>query len=246
MTQAPYTLEDDARPRLGLIVLQADETIEDEFRRYFRPNEIRLHVARIPSGTALTSASIQAMETALPAAAGLFPEGATFDAVAYACTSGTSLIGAERVQFLVQTTCRTEAVTNPLTATFAALNALNASRVGIVSPYTPDIVANMRADFEKVGFAVPQTLSFGEEIEANVARIAPASIVDAARALIKDGDPDAVFLSCTNLRTFGIIDRLEADLGVPVLSSNQTLAWHMAKLAGLEAPSESIGRLNKR
>ena len=60
-----------------------------------------------------------------------------------------------------------------------------------------------------------------------MARIAPASIHSAALAVGQSEEVDAVFLSCTNLRTLDIIDDLEAVLQKPVLSSNQALAWDM-------------------
>jgi len=43
-------------------------------------------------------------------------------------------------------------------------------------------------------------------------------------------------MSCTNLRTLGVIDEVSQALGKPVLSSNQALAWHMAQLNSAEYP----------
>ena len=231
MTYAPYKLEDDPRPRLGLIVLQADETIEDEFRLSLDPSKARLNITRIPSGADLTPDTIKAMENALPTAAALFPEGAQFDVVGYACTSGSSLIGSDRVAKLVRSACKSVHVTNPLDAAFAALKAQSACRIGIVSPYTDAIAKNLHEDFGKAGFDVAATLSFGEDTEAAVARIAPRSIMDAVLQLSENTGLDAVFLSCTNLRTHEAIGQLKANLSMPVISSNGALAWHMAKLA---------------
>ena len=76
-----------------------------------------------------------------------------------------------------------------------------------------------------------------------MARIAPASIKAAARAAAKGAQ--AVFLSCTNLRTLDIIDDLEAELGLPVISSNQVLAWHMAEATAAPHASDAPGRLFK-
>ena len=45
-------------------------------------------------------------------------------------------------------------------------------------------------------------------------------------------DCDAVFLSCTNLRTLRVLHSVEAQIKKPVLSSNQVLAWQMAGQAG--------------
>lgn len=243
MTAPAYDLTEDPRPRLGVIVLQVDETIEDDFRRLFSPEAVRLSISRIPSGAELNPETIRDMETTLPAAAGLLPPAARFDAVAYACTSGATLIGAERVRALVQSACLASEVTNPLTATLAATGALDVTRVGIVSPYIAPVASQMKRAFEAAGVIVPKMLSFGEEIEANVARIDPASLAAAAREVARQPDVEAVFLSCTNLRTLDILADLEAELGVPVLSSNQTLAWHLAQVSGRDLRVTGPGRL---
>ena len=240
----------DGSRRLGLIVLQVDETIEQDFRRLF-PAETALYVTRIASGAALTPETIARMEGQLPAAAGLLPPAVEFDAVAYACTSGTTLIGAERVAALVKGACRTKTVTDPLTASIAAMRAVGARRIGLVSPYIPSVAEPIRNAFLAAGFEVPRTGSFGEECEALVARIDPASIAEAARDVARNaagdvaggGKVDALFLSCTNLRTPDVIAGLEAELGRPVLSSNQALAWDMARRAGAAVSLSAPGRL---
>ena len=63
------------------------------------------------------------------------------------------------------------------------------------------------------GLGVPATLSFGEAVEARVARIDPAPIRDAALETGRTPGLDAIFLSCTKLRTPDIIDALERRLG---------------------------------
>lgn len=234
MSAYPYALQEDDLPRLGLIVLQVDETIEQEFRRLFPPEAARLHVSRIPSGAELTPETIATMETALPAAASLLPTARPLDVIGYACTSGTTLIGAKRVGDLVMAAAPARAVTDPLTAAVAHCRALGLARVGIVSPYIASVAGPIRAAFEAQGIKVPGTLSFGEEVEARVARIAPGSIANAARDLARRTHLDGVFLSCTNLRTLDILAPLSRELGLPVLSSNQCLAWHMAALSGRE------------
>lgn len=228
--------------RLGLIVLQVDETIEPDFRRLL-PAATALYVTRIASGAELNPETIAAMEAHLPEAAGLLPPAVEFDAVGYACTSGTTLMGAERVAALVAGACRTRAVTDPLTASIGALRFLGACRIGLLSPYIPSVAEPMRLAFEGAGFFVPRTLSFGEEVEARVARIDPASVAEAALELGRGNDVDTVFLSCTNLRTLDVIDDLEAKLGIPVVSSNLALAWDMARRAGATVAPSAPGRL---
>lgn len=245
MDRFPYDL---TRPigqkaTLGLIVLQVDETIEQDFRRFFADPQIALYISRIPSGDDLNPDTIAQMETDLPAASRLLPPAAQFDVVGYACTSGTTLIGADRVAELIQANTQARNAANPLTAALTAMDALNVKNVGIVSPYISSVSEPIRQAFQAHGLKVPKTVSFGEEVEARVARIDPASIHAAALAVGGSDDTDAVFLSCTNLRTLDIIDELETELGKPVLSSNQVLAWHMARLAGGAPISAKPGQL---
>jgi len=231
---------------LGLIALQVDETIEQDFRRLFPSRTVAIYVNRIPSGEDLTPASIAQMGRDLPAAAALLPQSAAFDAVAYGCTSGTTLIGVDRVRTLVQGAVNTRHVAQPLSATLAAFAALEVSAIGLVSPYIDTVAGPMRQTFEAAGYAVPAMVSFGEEVEANVARIDPASIYAAALEVGSNPEVGAVFLSCTNLRTLDIITDLEQRLGKPVVSSNQALAWHMARLSGAPLAADAPGALFAR
>ncbi|MGV6847968.1 MAG: maleate cis-trans isomerase family protein [Marinibacterium sp.] len=244
MTGFPYELAPDhgGPAVLGLIVLRVDQTVEWDFRRLFAPQTAIVHVSRVPSANDLTPDSISAMADALPVAAGLMPPATRFDAVGYACTSGAAGIGPGRVADLVSGACRTRAVSDPLTAAIAALQAVGARRVGLISPYTSDVAAPLVAALQDTGIAVPEAVSFDEAQESRVVRIDPASLGAAATHLTGQRNVDTVFLSCTNLRTLDILPSLTRDLGVPVLGSNLVLAWHMARLAGigLSAPWSAL------
>lgn len=245
MSGFPYELTGPigSRAMLGLIVLQTDETVEQDFRRLFTDPEVALYVSRVPSGDEVTPDTLESMRATLPHAAALFPSAIRFDTVGYACTSGATKIGSGAVEALVREGADTASVTNPLRAALAALDRLAARRVAFVSPYIASVAEPIRAAFREHGLEVPETVSFGEEVEARVARIDPASIRAAAMSVGQGEDVDAVFLSCTNLRTLDIINGLEGALGKPVVSSNQALAWHMAELAGGLALSQPPGRL---
>lgn len=220
-------------PAMGLIVLRVDETIEHEFRGFIPADMARLHVTRINSGDDLTPDSIARMETGLTDAASLLPAAADFDVVAYACTSGTALLGADNVARLVSQGIPTRAVTNPLSAAVAQIRHLGLNRVGIVSPYVATVADALAKAFEKQDVAVAASLSLDEQNEAAVARIDPGVTAEAARHLAAQSDIDGIFLSCTNLNTADILAPLAQELGRPVLSSNHALAWHMKHLCGM-------------
>ncbi|MCF7701106.1 maleate cis-trans isomerase family protein [Loktanella sp. M215] len=243
MRRIPYDLTGPigTTATLGLIVLQADETLEQDMRRLFTDPATAIHISRIPSGDTLTTDTIAAMKADLPAAARLLPRAAAFDAVGYGCTSGTTLIGADSVAALVRQGVAAPVVTDPLTAALAALRAFGLTRIGLVTPYVASVAAPVRDAFGAKGVTVTDAVSFGEQVEARVARIDPASIMKAARAVAPGAE--AIFLSCTNLRTLDIIAPLEAELGLLVLSSNQVLAWHLARATGAPLAANAPGCL---
>jgi maleate isomerase len=242
MTDFAYTLDIPGDPCLGLIVLQTDETIEQDFRRLL-PASARLYVSRVPSGLEVTRETLGAMEAHIPAAAGLLPEPISFDAIGYGCTSGTSVIGTARVGELVRQGARTEAVTEPVSALLAASAALGVRRLAFLSPYVEAVSAGLCDVLRDNGLEIPVFGSFNTAEEAKVARIAGPSIVAAASQLAGTAEVDAIFLSCTNLRTLDVIAEIERIIGKPVLSSNQVLAWHMCRLSGAGKMPEGFGRL---
>ncbi|MDG4649267.1 aspartate/glutamate racemase family protein [Roseibacterium sp. SDUM158017] len=244
MSDFAYRLTPDgeALPRIGIVVLQVDETSEQDLGRLIPGDAVQLHVTRIASGTELTPETIERMGCDLGGAVSLLPD-VPFDVIAYACTSGTTLIGPARVEATLRAVRRTTHVTTPLTAALEAFGHVGARSVGIVSPYIATVAGPIRAAFAAAGFEVPVSISFGEKLEANVARIDPESIVAAGLEAARSATVDCLFLSCTNMRTLAVIDRLEAETGLPVLSSNQTLAWHAARLGKFALARSAPGRL---
>ncbi len=242
MTDFTYTLDNDRRKTLGLVVLQSDETIEQEFRSAL-PHDAQFLVSRVASGQEVTRDSLQSMEAHLPAASGLFPRGTNFDAIGYGCTSGTAQIGADRIAELIRQGAPADHVTEPVTALTAACAALGATRLAFLSPYIGEVSAKLREVLAQAGIATPVFGSFNEASEARVARIDAGSVMAAARQLAAKGGADALFLSCTNLHSFDVIAPLEAELGLPVMSSNAVLLWHMARMADAKVTRGDLGRL---
>lgn len=232
MANVPYELDPDdpAAPPLGLIVLQTDETIEADFRHYFSANPSPIFVSRIPSGHEVSTETLSAMQADLANAAYLLPKSRRYPVVGYGCTSASSVIGSEEVERLVQRTCEVDVVTNPLRAAIACAANHGISKLAVLSPYVEEVNEPLRAGFAKGGVATDVFATFGEPEEEKVVRISKSSIVDAAVKLGSDSAVEGLFLSCTNLRTLDAIPEIEKEIGKPVLSSTQSLAWHMKAL----------------
>ena len=56
-------------------------------------------------------------------------------------------------------------------------------------------------------------------------------------------DAQALFISCTNLPTYDLIEPLEAALGKPVLTANQVSVWEGLRIAGDRTVRTGLGTL---
>ena len=250
------------RARIGLVVLENDQTVEAELRGLW-PDGVTAFVTRIPMEDQVTPETLLAMEERIPAAAGLLPSTFGFDAIGYGCTSAATLIGEDGVDAAIRRAHPEVPNTNPMAAAVAAIGALGAVRIGVVTPYSAEVTAGIVGHLTRKGLAVAVVGSFLEESDSVVARITEESVAaaviqlvasdqaraepvretGAARARGGAGGLDAVFVSCTSLRALGIVEDLEADLGIPVVSSNLAFGWHLLRLAGVEDAIPGLGRL---
>lgn len=222
-----------ARARIGMIVLQSDQTIEHEFATLLHREGVVLYHARIPNEMEVTCDTLRKMEADLPVAAGLLPTSFGFDAIGYCCTSGATMIGEGRVDQILRAQHPGAKTSNPITACKAALLALGLRRIALITPYAPDVTVEMRDNLAAAGFEVNAIGTFNESDDFKVARISTDCILTAIKQVGQREDCDGIFVSCTSLRVLSVIAEAEAFLGKPVLSSNQVTAWHLARLAGV-------------
>lgn len=232
-----------SRSRLGLLVLQTDQTIEAELRYLLALEGVATYHARLQNDAIVTPDTLAQMAGELPAAARLLPVGFGFDAIAYGCTSGATLIGESRVRQLINDIHPGVPVTNPITAAKSALKALGIDKLALLTPYAPDVTAAMQANFEEAGICVSVIGSFYEDNDSVVGQIDESSILGAVLSIGASSDCNGVFISCTSLRAMGIIEQAENHLGKPVIASNHVLAWHMLRLAGIQDSLPGKGRL---
>jgi maleate isomerase len=183
------------------------------------------------------------MEKGMAAAAAAILPGIPLDVVAYGCTSGTVVIGEERVFERIREARPGVACTTPITGAIAGLKAMGCKRIALLTPYVESVNQMLRRHIEARGIGVPVMGSFNHENDNEVACISQASIKDAVRELMREPGVDGVFVSCTSLRVASIVEELEAELGRPVTSSNHAMAWHCLRLAGIADAIPGFGRL---
>lgn len=131
-----------ARARVGLVVLENDQTVEAELASLW-PDGVAAFATRIPMEDRVTPETLRAMEARIPDAAGLLPAALGIDVLGYGCTSASTLIGEERVSDALRVAHPDVPNTNPISAVLAALAALDARRVAVVTPYSAEVTAGI-------------------------------------------------------------------------------------------------------
>src|SRR5690606_2300029 len=107
--------------------------------------------------------------------------------------------------------------------------AIGAQRISVLTPYSVATSTPMERLFDAEGFSVARFTCLDMEDDRAMARIPPDEILAFARDAVAEGS-DVLFISCTALRAAGSIERIEATVGVPVLSSNYAVAWNILRL----------------
>ncbi|MEM7746560.1 MAG: aspartate/glutamate racemase family protein [Paracoccaceae bacterium] len=233
-----------SRARLGLVALASDYTVEYEFQQVLQhlPG-VALHVTRVLNDPIITPETLAAMELRLTDAAATLLPGDTLDVIAYGCTSASMVIGPDRVVTRIQDAKPDVAVTNPISSALRAFQALSLHRVGVLTPYTADVNAGIQRFIEAAGYDVPVFASFNEPSDTVVSAITPASLRSAVLRTAGAAELDGIFVSCTSIRLFDQIERLESELGMPVTSSNHVLVWRTLRAAGIPDQLPGLGRL---
>ncbi|MBM4407537.1 MAG: hypothetical protein FJ038_02780 [Chloroflexi bacterium] len=227
---------DASERRIGVIV-PFDFALDREYWQW-APDDVSLHITRTPPhsgpvGVELARAVSETGEAA-DAAKTLFeikPE-----AIAYACTSGSFVDGLHHEAALraaIQEASPGAWAVTTSGALLEALRALGVRRVALGTPYV-SALGVLLADFVRAAGFEPVSLA-NLELTGGIADVAEDEVRSLAEAA-HHPEAEALFLSCTNLRTFDALPALEARYGIPVLSANQVTMWGALRAAGATLP----------
>ncbi|MHC9237695.1 maleate cis-trans isomerase family protein [Pseudooceanicola sp. 502str34] len=224
------------RGRLGLICPPTNTVNEAEWAQLV-PEGVTFHSHRMKLHPDTTSeAGLAGLHADLDAAIAMLKV-ADVDVVAYACTAG-SMISPARALPEALTARNGIATVTTAAAIVGALQALGVTKISVATPYHDalnDHEVHFLADhgIEVLSIA---GLGLGAKGPAEFPLIAqtPLDMVAAhARTTFAEGS-QALLLSCTDFPTLPLIPTLEAELGVPVISSNTATLHGALAAAGLE------------
>jgi len=234
---------DACRARLGVVVPSVNTVVEPWFASVC-PIGVSVHAARMLLGDSLTPEAIVRMDRedgmrAVRQLASCRPH-----AIAYCCTASSIVQGLEydrHLQHEVEQGAGVPAVT-ATQAILAALGVLGARGIAVASPYAETIDRAEHAFFASAGVEVVSSACLGITDSFRLAEPTGEEIVALARRAW-NARAEALLITCLNLRSHAVIEAIEAELGVPVVTSTQATLWRLLRVARIDDRIAGYGRL---
>lgn len=227
------------KARIGLMIVASNAIIEPEFNAMV-PKDVSVHVTRMLHERSIEG--LKRMADYTEEAAQLLAY-AGVNIIAYACTAGSLVEGVGWDQKISR---RIEAATGiPATTTSTAVintfRELRISKVSVACPYTEEVYEAEKTFFEANGVKVLKIKSL-DLYREGLRRSPPEATYDIA-CEVNVPEADAVFISCTALKSITVIEKLEEKLNKPVFSSNTALMWDVLKKLEIRQPIKGYGSL---
>jgi maleate isomerase len=232
--------------RIGVLVPAGNPTVESELYR-MAPAPVTLHFARLDGGEGTPGAPVgmerrllvylDSLPAVLPTLAVVQPA-----VVVLAHTSVSYALGYAHEPALIDRMTKLAGCPG-ITASRAILAAfahLGVRRIALATPYSEAIEALGAAYWKAAGLDVvahrrlDDVTNIYEETEARAYALGRS---------IDTREAEALLISGTGLPTAGIIQRLEDELGKPVVTGQTAALWHVLRVAGVAARVSGYGRL---
>ena len=229
------------KARIGLIVPSPNVVVEPEFNA-MKPDGVSVHATRVPLAAG-TIEGIKKMDEGIEETARLLVT-AGVNIIVLACTTGSLVKGVGWDQKLISTIERITAIpaTTTSTAVIHAFRELGISKVAVATPYSEELNQAEKEFFEAHGVTVVNMKGLGI-VQAGGLRDLPPETTYKLAYEVNTPEADAVFISCTGLKTITVIEKLEENLHKHVFSSNTATMWDVLKRLGIHEQINGFGKL---
>ena len=236
------TFKKEFNPKIGLITLSTDLTMESDFYSIINNQPIDVFVNRIKNYNPLTKENLLKMYDQLESVTKDILPNEKINTIAYGCTSGTIAIGKEKIKEKIQIAKPGCYITTPITSAIKALNKMKIKKIAIFTPYPDSVNKTVFEYFSKEKIEVLSFSSFNLDSDAEIGKVDPNYLLEVLTKM-EISDAEGLFVSCTALPVLKILDQVETKIKKTVLSSNQTLIWDSIRSVGYNSPVSGYGKL---
>ena len=230
-----------SRARLGFILMSTDLAAESDFFD-ISPKDVAIHITRLKTDDYTTNETLSKHIEFMADAASRIQPDTKPDVISYSCTSGSIVIGEDRVKEEIKKGAPYAIPMTLVTGVVDALRELKVKNLVVGTPYLDEINTNEAEFLFNKGFSVLniQGLNLTKGIEFGT--VTPDYWIKFAEE-INEESADAIFLSCGGVRSTEVIDQIEQKVGKPVITSNQAQMWSCLRRAGVEDHISGFGKL---
>lgn len=240
-----------APTRIGLVVPSSNTTVETEMPRLLAQHpdaEFSFHSSRMRMHT-VSPEQLRAMNSQRERCI-LELGDAGIDAVLYACLVAV-MVGEpgehQRVEAAVAEQLSTggasAAVLSSAGALVEALQALQARRIALVTPYLRPLAEQVVGYLEAEQFAVADWRALQVADNAAVGCIPGEQVMTAARELDLDNVDALVLSACVQMPSLDLVQAAEDEFGVPVITAATAGAYTLLRRLGLQPELPGAGSL---
>jgi maleate isomerase len=227
--------------KIGIICPAPGAATEMELHKVL-PDGVAVLTTRIPLVVSNPDTLVKLADYAEEAAVMLAQ--AKPDLMVFCCTAGSFIKGLgydKEVIKRIEKRVNIPTITTS-TSVIDALTALKATKVSMVTPYMERVTEAERVFMEASGFKLTSVKCLNYEDAFTIANVDSEQIY----RLVKDTvtkDAEAIFISCTGLTVMHIIDAIEKEFKIPVVTSNQTTIWAALRKINVKDKISGYGRL---
>lgn len=169
---------------------------------------------------------------------------AEVDLVAFNCTAASMLLGPDAIRDRIRVATGLSCVTT-IEAVLGALDALGIDSPALLDPYPKEVEDAEIEYLASHGIRVVATGGPACDTPVQQGRISPECWVAESRA-IDLSEANGILVSCAGTQSAQAIAQIEADTGLPVVTSNQALLWQVLTEVGLDDLVQGFGILLDR
>ena len=228
------------RAKIGVIA-PIDDKVEYAFNKY-APEGVAFNSSRL-TFPGPTPEGLCILTDKLEEAAKMY-KNQKHDVVLFGCTSGSCIKGFgwdKQLIDIIEKACGWPGLTTT-TAVMEAFQALGLNRSAVMTPYPEETNAIEKKFMEDSGLEVTNIKGVGFNRVGPYSHASKLHLYRNAKNMDL-GDANVFFLSCMGLGTMELVEVLEEDLGMPVITSHQASLWACLRHAGIKDKIPGLGKL---
>ncbi len=113
------------------------------------------------------------------------------------------------------------------------LAAKGARTLGYVTPYLDAVQEKIVANYAALGHACKGDRHLNLQDNFSFSEVRAEQLIAMTHEVATE-KPDAIAVICTNLRAAPLVEKLEAETGIPIYDTIATSVWKSLKMAGVD------------